>query len=139
MRGAGNYLPRGVNETNDVRRWRALSTLTQQRFRVVLSFASLFSLRLIILNHNHARSSRRSDRLRFIAGINVWHASQPCYIRAARIPFALHYYYTSTIFGVYAAHCKSCLFVRILFIFIFHLIKREKSRKTAEDKQLDIL
>lgn len=26
MRGAGNYLPRGVNETNDVRRWRALST-----------------------------------------------------------------------------------------------------------------
>jgi len=46
--------------------WRValLVTLTQQRFRVVLSFPPLPAhspLRLIILNHNHARSSRRSE------------------------------------------------------------------------------
>lgn len=68
------------------RRVALLVTLTQQRFRVILSFVSLFSLRLIILNHNHARSSRRSDRLRFIAGINVWHALQPYYICRFLLP-----------------------------------------------------
>lgn len=95
MRGASNYLSRGVNETNDVRGWASALTLgcaclvdattiprpslfsasTRTHYFALFSFLSLPSpslSRLIIFNHNHARSSRRSDRLRFIVRINVW-------------------------------------------------------------------
>lgn len=70
-----------------------------QRFRIVspacrlARSASCFlplspSLRLIILNHNQARSSRRSDRLRFIAGINVRRVPRSGHVGAARISSA---------------------------------------------------
>lgn len=101
------------------RRVALLVSLTQQRFRVILSFVSLLSLRLIILNHNHARSSRRSDRLRFIAGINVWHASQPYCVCQSRIPFASRYYYTAILpSAMCVLYIINNLFVRVLFIFV---------------------
>lgn len=97
------------------RRVALLVTLTQ-RFRVVLSFASLFSLRLIILNHNHARSSRRSDRLRFIAGINVvCHASQPYYVcqsRSYSFCLALLLYIDNL------CRCLRCVYCTLQIIFL---------------------